>query len=554
MITGITIENFKGIRERVQVQFKPITLLFGANSAGKSSIIHALHYAREILERRNFNPDRTLGGEESLDLGGFASFIHGHDRRAQLHLGFDLDLSRLSLPSFSGSVPRGAPIDEPESLYQAIKSARVELTISWSELLNAPCSTRYAVDINGAPLAEITFQPGSPDIAIALNSPHPAFVRARENTTIWSWHPLEPDQWDEDDSAFHALLTWVLHSSAVAGIGPARTPYTDTLGLDGLADALPILSHSLRFVGNVDVSEGNPDFEPGTLPQMVDYLAETVSELVVGPATLLREALQKTRYIGPLRQVPPRNFQKPRFQEGDQWGDGTAAWNLLLEGNSDLVSSVRAWLADADKLNVGYRVEPKAFREYSREQVEGMETLVSRLSLDADVDLIKQLVLEELARPPWSARLALYSLPTGIEVEPQDVGVGVSQLVPIVVAVLDRHDGITAIEQPELHLHPAVQVALGDLLIAGLRPDERVLVIETHSEHLLLRLLRRVRETTDGELPENHPGLRPEQLAVVYVESENGRIQVTPLRVDETGEFRDRWPKGFFEERAAELF
>jgi predicted ATPase len=99
-----------------------------------------------------------------------------------------------------------------------------------------------------------------------------------------------------------------------------------------------------------------------------------------------------------------------------------------------------------------------------------------------------------------------------------------------------------------------VQVALGDLLIAGMRPDERMLMIETHSEHLLLRLLRRIRETTDGELPESHPGLRAEQLAVVYVESEDGRIDVTALRVDETGEFRDRWPRGFFRERESELF
>ncbi|MEO8495300.1 MAG: ATP-binding protein [Planctomycetota bacterium] len=46
MITGITIENFKGIRVRVNFDFRPITLLFGANSAGKSTILHALHYVR----------------------------------------------------------------------------------------------------------------------------------------------------------------------------------------------------------------------------------------------------------------------------------------------------------------------------------------------------------------------------------------------------------------------------------------------------------------------------------------------------------------------------
>ena len=85
-------------------------------------------------------------------------------------------------------------------------------------------------------------------------------------------------------------------------------------------------------------------------------------------------------------------------------------------------------------------------------------------------------------------------------------------------------------------------------------PGSRLL-IETHSEHLLLRILRRIRETNEGELnPATFPSVRPDQVAVYFVESKEGRTMVTPLRIDETGEFIDRWPRGFFEERAKELF
>ena len=49
MITGITIENFKGIRGRLEIELRPLTLLFGANSAGKSSILHALQYPAEVF-------------------------------------------------------------------------------------------------------------------------------------------------------------------------------------------------------------------------------------------------------------------------------------------------------------------------------------------------------------------------------------------------------------------------------------------------------------------------------------------------------------------------
>ena len=52
MITAITIENFKGISEPVRLELRPITLLFGQNSAGKSSLLHAMIYAREVFERQ----------------------------------------------------------------------------------------------------------------------------------------------------------------------------------------------------------------------------------------------------------------------------------------------------------------------------------------------------------------------------------------------------------------------------------------------------------------------------------------------------------------------
>ena len=61
-LTRIEIENFKGIGDRQMVELRPITLLFGPNSAGKSTILQALHYLREILERGNIDPDVTIAG------------------------------------------------------------------------------------------------------------------------------------------------------------------------------------------------------------------------------------------------------------------------------------------------------------------------------------------------------------------------------------------------------------------------------------------------------------------------------------------------------------
>lgn len=75
-ITNITIENFKGISTKTEIPIRPITLLFGANSAGKSTILQALLYMRELLEGANPNADHLGTGGQSLDLGGFCEFVH----------------------------------------------------------------------------------------------------------------------------------------------------------------------------------------------------------------------------------------------------------------------------------------------------------------------------------------------------------------------------------------------------------------------------------------------------------------------------------------------
>ena len=101
-----------------------------------------------------------------------------------------------------------------------------------------------------------------------------------------------------------------------------------------------------------------------------------------------------------------------------------------------------------------------------------------------------------------------------------------------------------------------MQVGLGDLLIAAVARDgaRRTFLIETHSEHLILRVLRRIRETTEGELPEQAPAFYADKLSVIHVENTPDGVTIRRLRVDELGEFEDRWPNGFFEERAKELF
>ena len=156
-----------------------------------------------------------------------------------------------------------------------------------------------------------------------------------------------------------------------------------------------------------------------------------------------------------------------------------------------------------------------------------------------------------------TVRRLLLDTGAGSLVLPSEVGAGVSlQVIPVVVAALEaRRWSDTGRANRRIHIHPAVQVGLGDLFIDAATRDgsRRTVVAETHSEHLVLRVLRRIRETTEGALAEVAPAFSADKLSVVHVESLPEGVRIRTLKVDELGEFKDRWPRGFFAERMEEL-
>lgn len=81
MITRLIIENFKAIKNRQEIELRPVTLLFGANSAGKSSILHAIHYMRHVLDKKDPNVGPVLDAAGDANLGGFQNLVHRHATR-----------------------------------------------------------------------------------------------------------------------------------------------------------------------------------------------------------------------------------------------------------------------------------------------------------------------------------------------------------------------------------------------------------------------------------------------------------------------------------------
>ena len=164
-------------------------------------------------------------------------------------------------------------------------------------------------------------------------------------------------------------------------------------------------------------------------------------------------------------------------------------------------------------------------------------------------DIAKAIVERiEKADVPTLRELVLVDIRKNTVVTHRDVGIGISQVLPVLVMAYASKSKLLAMEQPEIHLHPALQAELGDAFIeSALGERQNTFILETHSEHLILRLMRRMRETYQGK-ETGLPPITPDDISVLYVEPDGARSIVREMPLNELGELVKSWPGGFFEE------
>jgi predicted ATPase len=725
ILKALTLENFKGIREPVRIELAPLTLLFGPNNAGKSTVVQALMYAREVLDRNNCDARRTELGGDTVDLGGFANLVHGHDTKRSIRMRFEL---AIDLPSLA---PSREPPDDDEladpddesddegisaifnvdalaASHDPSADLWVELEIGWlgarsRRSSGGPAVLRYCVGRGPAKYVEITvddtdecarlsfldsklfpvvaahysqgeksdfdwdlerlargwlrFQlhhrgssrlglrsgatvaaPDEPvrtgankmtrvdfdqlvseivrgeglwgddtinpetrkqnsnfrfrqellDLAEAagrLRSVWPPLWEAKREEVLRFSGPQETDR--EAIARRHSILP-VSPELVELDLGDEiivtnnSTGDTITIGPDGPAsEDWKRLSSSLYMHPRTIPSRDEYDYhrdryynrnllipdklwligtalprwnEPlESLSDECDHTLRALSPFVVRPGELVLQTLKRDAiYLGPYRRLPSRDFQLRDAPSAPDWGSGLAAW-YALAGAADpsLVQRVNDWLSGS---STGFRTDYSV--AVHRNKIVPMESSLWQDLMSGDLGAIADSIRERLAKLPEDAnKLELSDVRTGVSLAPQDLGVGMSQLIPVVVAALRHAAGIVAIEEPESNLHPAFQVVLADLFISQAKGNpDALFLIETHSEHLMLRCLRRIRETAKGVLPEGVQAVVPDDIAVHFVESTGSGPQIRRIEIDEDGDFIDEWPGGFFEESFHEKF
>jgi ABC-type dipeptide/oligopeptide/nickel transport system ATPase component len=227
--------------------------------------------------------------------------------------------------------------------------------------------------------------------------------------------------------------------------------------------------------------------------------------------------------------------------------DGATYWRFLAEQLVNSVSDetyphqllgvINKWLSD--KFDSGYVID------------NDIELELDPLSFDK-LDAQSKV----MDHPYWlNVKLSLKDTQTKNRTYPHAVGVGISQLIPVLIAMIVEQR--LYIEQPELHLHPKLQLVVSDIAVSRLnkmREEKNCwLLAETHSEHMILRLLRRVAET-NSDIKHRDYWLSKDEVTVYYVKNDGGGAVFHKLRITDDGDFEDDWPDGFFEDRDSELF
>jgi predicted ATPase len=234
---------------------------------------------------------------------------------------------------------------------------------------------------------------------------------------------------------------------------------------------------------------------------------------------LLEDELEKICYLGPLREPPSRDY---RYQN-------TVPSDVGIRGEK----TIEALIAS--------EVNPDLRRTLSIERKQTFEQLLAKKLFN--LRLLHSFELKEIASSSGLYQVRVRRAADSPAVLLTDVGFGISQLLPVLVLCYYAPPrSILIIEQPELHLHPSVQSELADILIDVAQHRNLQIIVESHSEHLLKRLQRRIAEEI----------LDPDDVSLYFCEQVEGESRLQPLELDAYGNIKN-WPADFFGDEFAEM-
>ncbi|MDB9313719.1 AAA family ATPase [Spirulina sp. CS-785/01] len=559
------LTNFKAFAGPETIPIRPITLIYGANSSGKSSIIQSLLLLKQTLEQAGDGNTLLLPQGNLVDLGNYREFIHRHETerffsfKTTFKIGeFDSDPPLPdSIQALLGEILTDHPFIGLEVTY-CYRDSQICL-----ESINCFASNMKEPFVTYQPSEEqdyLIIRELNPNHIIWQNWWEHSKVDIRKSVTNVVKTALKsfgikrpPSAKNKQIQALEELKTEQIQAleelkaenDNELGVTQLKQRKIDEekieLKIDRIISLLSILNKTLilevaledyiqvmNYSKYLDFNDFLPNFYGDLIQKEMDEQLEYLAKIYQEHSNILVDFIdflnplfltfiKETCYIGPIRDYPERFYIATNQSDSQVGKSGKMMTNLLFK-NPELLDQVNQKFKDFE---IHYQLQPVSFTP-------------SEEGLKSDV---------------YTIRLVDKN---NVNVSLLDVGFGISQVLPVITQSVLSEGKTILMEQPELHLHPKLQTELGDLFIES--AQKNTLIIETHSEHLMLRIMRRMRETFQEELPSHAPPIKPENISVLFVEPIGDTAVVRHIDLNARGEFIKSWPGGFFEEELEELF
>ena len=445
MINRLKLENFKAWK-KADLRFGKVTGFFGANSAGKSSLLQLLL----LLKQTKNATDRRLvfnfgNSSDLVNLRAFRDIVHCHDESQRIRWLLDWSLpNTIGLPGILKEM--NMPTDLSKTPQLEGDSLQTQCQVGMKD--GRPWMYNLDYRFGGADFRLRPKRGAENKFDLRTNAKDFQFVRHQDQTSL-----LSP---------------------------PIKTH---------------LFPESIHF-----------QYKNAAFLNLFELEYENLMDSIY--------------YLGPLREYPKRSYN---------WA-GSSPENVGQRGEH-VVDAILAATRNREERHLKYHPKVTAFQEVIAHWLKKLE-------------LVHEFRIEEIAKGTNLYRAIVKTSKSSPQTALTDVGFGVSQVLPALVLLYYVPEGSTILmEQPEIHLHPAVQSKLADVMLEVADVRNVQIIVESHSEYLLRRLQRRVAEGKKSS----------ENIKLYFISTTGrGRARALDLCLNEWGEI-ENWPANFFGDEMGEV-
>ena len=437
LMKAIRLQRFRAFEDSGWIEFKPITLLFGYNSAGKSTILQALLMLKQSIQNPATDVPFVFSSDKWVDLGAYQDVVYQH------------------------KIDHGKPM---------VISMKVDIPEHYLDLLekNETMTYKYKHNRN------------------LINERHEDYTNEQQNEKLATIEYSVEISYNQKQRFIDVIGFKIIshHSKNVLSMHK-KSPGDNAKG-SFTSDFIDIENYKM------------PLFWYNFLPLVKsDENLFVISRITESIMERVQDTLNRLVNIGPVRAKPERSMLFSGEKPSNVGIKGEETFKLLYsdkfsDHSKHLDKKINKWLH-----NYGYQFEWKMMQKSNRGEFVLNEIVDGKKIISANI---------------------------------VDVGFGISQVLPIAVQLYAmENNGLLLIEQPEIHLHSKAQADLADLFIDAIQEGDKVILAETHSENLLLRLRRRI---ADGSM-------KHEDVGVYYVQHHKGSSTVNYIDLNEYGDMEN---------------